>query len=400
MSLQNLFEMVKADRYTADGCEALNKAREADVEDRRYKNGEISETTGLMKTPKGWVEPPKGGRTPKSTKKDHVRFNNPDTNSKIKEMSSEDIQKGISRMEKIASSPDSNESQKKLASNFVTAYQRELAKRGGSKSDSITNSEGKLSERGRYAYEEHAKKISNESLESLIRNKDKAFVKHNDEIADIFKKELERRNANKSVQPADIRENERRKAENERDHASMSERDFENRMADEMFRNEAIKMSDTQLKQLINDPTTPKGVAKIYEGVLNRRTSHGNPFHLEHEDPQNMTITKEDEERFGKAALSGLSGPRESASEWITSSNGDRMQVSEAQNKIQSNQQKIDNLKKEMEGKSKADNFRAGAELKRLENENEYLRERVPNTAKDCAPRQLTGDCKIRVRKS
>ena len=34
--------------------------------------------------------------------------------------------------------------------------------------------------------------------------------------------------------------------------------------------------------------------------------------HLESDTPQNLTITKEDEERFGKAALSGISGPRES----------------------------------------------------------------------------------------
>lgn len=53
--------MVKADRYTADGCEELNKAREADVEDRRYNIGEISEKTGLQKTANGWVKPKSGG---------------------------------------------------------------------------------------------------------------------------------------------------------------------------------------------------------------------------------------------------------------------------------------------------------------------------------------------------
>lgn len=62
MALKDLFKMTKADRYTADGCEELNKAREAATEDARrtYKNGEISENTGLMKTPNGWVEPPNG----------------------------------------------------------------------------------------------------------------------------------------------------------------------------------------------------------------------------------------------------------------------------------------------------------------------------------------------------
>lgn len=55
--------MVKADRYTADGCEELNKAREADVKDRRYNIGEISEKTGLQKTANGWVKP-KNGKQP------------------------------------------------------------------------------------------------------------------------------------------------------------------------------------------------------------------------------------------------------------------------------------------------------------------------------------------------
>lgn len=60
MALKDIFTMVKADRYTQDGREAVIKAREAEVEDRVYQNGEISQATGLMKTPNGWVEPPKG----------------------------------------------------------------------------------------------------------------------------------------------------------------------------------------------------------------------------------------------------------------------------------------------------------------------------------------------------
>lgn len=57
MSLANIFEMAKADRYTADGREELAKAREADVEDRTYNIGEISQKTGLQKTANGWVKP-------------------------------------------------------------------------------------------------------------------------------------------------------------------------------------------------------------------------------------------------------------------------------------------------------------------------------------------------------
>lgn len=59
MALKDIFTMVKADRYTADGREEVIKAREAEIEDARrtYQNGEISEKTGLMKTPNGWVPP-------------------------------------------------------------------------------------------------------------------------------------------------------------------------------------------------------------------------------------------------------------------------------------------------------------------------------------------------------
>ena len=60
MALKNLFDMAKADKYTADGREALIKAQEAETEDAKYQNGDISQKTGLMKTPNGWVEPPKG----------------------------------------------------------------------------------------------------------------------------------------------------------------------------------------------------------------------------------------------------------------------------------------------------------------------------------------------------
>lgn len=41
----------------AEGREAIAKAREADVEDRTYQIGEISQKTGLQKTAEGWVTP-------------------------------------------------------------------------------------------------------------------------------------------------------------------------------------------------------------------------------------------------------------------------------------------------------------------------------------------------------
>jgi hypothetical protein len=57
MALKDLYKMTKADRYTADGREALIKAQEAETEDKVYQIGEISQKTGLQKTANGWIKP-------------------------------------------------------------------------------------------------------------------------------------------------------------------------------------------------------------------------------------------------------------------------------------------------------------------------------------------------------
>ena len=68
MALKNLYDMVKADRYTQDGREELIKAQEAETEDKVYQIGEISQKTGLQKTANGWVKP-KSGKQPGAASK-------------------------------------------------------------------------------------------------------------------------------------------------------------------------------------------------------------------------------------------------------------------------------------------------------------------------------------------
>lgn len=62
MALKDIFTMIKADRYTADGKDELNKALEADVKDRTYQVGEISQKTGLQKQGDGSWAPPKNAK--------------------------------------------------------------------------------------------------------------------------------------------------------------------------------------------------------------------------------------------------------------------------------------------------------------------------------------------------
>lgn len=62
MALKDIFTMIKADRYTADGKDELNKALEADVKDKTYQVGEISQKTGLQKQGDGSWAPPKNAK--------------------------------------------------------------------------------------------------------------------------------------------------------------------------------------------------------------------------------------------------------------------------------------------------------------------------------------------------
>ena len=52
MELKSVFDIIKADRYTADGCKEIEDAR------RRYTVGQTSEATGKIKQPDGTWAPP------------------------------------------------------------------------------------------------------------------------------------------------------------------------------------------------------------------------------------------------------------------------------------------------------------------------------------------------------
>ena len=93
MALKDLFTMVKADRYTQDGRDQLIKAQEVETEDRKYNIGEISEKTGLQKTANGWRPPKKGGaKTLKEADRNAY-------NKAVKNISTERLQEAFNKRE-------------------------------------------------------------------------------------------------------------------------------------------------------------------------------------------------------------------------------------------------------------------------------------------------------------
>lgn len=68
MALKDLLNMTKTDRYTADGRDKINELQAKVTEDVTYKTGDISQKTGLQKQPDGSWAPPKGSSAAKHQK--------------------------------------------------------------------------------------------------------------------------------------------------------------------------------------------------------------------------------------------------------------------------------------------------------------------------------------------
>lgn len=73
MALKHLLDLNKTDRYTADGRDKINELQAKVTEDVTYKTGDISQKTGLQKQPDGSWAPPKGGAKKPAGKKDAAK---------------------------------------------------------------------------------------------------------------------------------------------------------------------------------------------------------------------------------------------------------------------------------------------------------------------------------------
>ncbi len=76
MELKSVFDIIKADRYSEDGCKEIEDAR-------HYKVGEISEATGMQKQPDGSWAPPKNGT--KQSEKSETKKPSKEVQKKIDE---------------------------------------------------------------------------------------------------------------------------------------------------------------------------------------------------------------------------------------------------------------------------------------------------------------------------
>lgn len=99
-----------------------------------------------------------------------------------------------------------------------------------------------------------------------------------------------------------------------------------------------------------------KDAINYLEGKLGKKTvSSAAQGHLESDTPQNTDITKEDEERFGKQALSGLSGNR-------TGSDGNKTESSNSSKSSDELQKEQDKIRQEYREYFTSDEYKEGSE--------------------------------------
>ena len=388
MALKDLLNMTKADRYTADGCAELNKAREADVEDRTYKTGEISEKTGLQKQPDGSWAPPKKGGNPetkagegtlkpsrKPDQKKNPRINNPDVlgmtaNGARKRMESFGAQfvenKNGKDYFKTTSGDlvevEYGDNKKVLSSTTYTGGEKPEQAYPSTQGHDMQSYMSKLREEG----------WENQGWERNAANEARGIYKKGDKTIRVKKNwdgslggvsEIKTSTASKpAVKPT----------------------------------TEELNIFKDIVREFKNNPN------KQTEQIMNEAKSHL---------MKNRGMTPEQLGKIGREVMAE-SKPAETKQEpgipiqgsnWLSLPSGTRMTHEGAREKMARNNERIETIKKMMEGRSKADNFRLGSELKSLQNENEWIESRLPPeklTPTDSAPRVLTGDCKIRVRKA
>lgn len=324
MALKDILKMTEVDRYTADGCETLNKAREAAIKDAEAKEGEVRhwKSGDHMKQGGKWV-PVKGN---KST----------GTEGDLKPSRKVDQKK-----HPLVTNPDvlgmtANGARKRMEAHGAQFVENKNGM------DYFKTKSGDLVE---VRYNEN-KKVDNTNTYTGGEKPEQAYP---------------------STQGHDMQSY----------MSKLREEGWENQGWERNAANEArgiYKKGDKTIRVKKNWDGSLGGVSEI------KTSTESKPAETKQEP-----------------------GIPIQGSNWLSLPSGTRMTHEGAREKMARNNERIETIKKMMEGRSKADNFRLGSELKSLQNENEWIESRLPPeklTPTDSAPRVLTGDCKIRVRKA
>ena len=399
--IENIFKIIKADRYTKDGCDEIQKAKDNLAEDEKYNIGDISKKTGLMKTANGWVEPPKGGRTPKSNVPGNKPLNNKYYKDDVRTEAGEKKILSETKTDVIESKVKDLEDLKKRnggklgtqGEKSLQLAKEELAKRNGSAPKKETPQERSV--RQQKAVSEAAKQKSNvvESLRSKGLSDDQ-IINHPDYIHadEMLNKTMD--NPDYPFKPkTDSERAERAKFEKDRD-------DFIERMDKIRRENKSVKFDEYGLPS--NETIELKENFLKKEGVAD-------PNKLTNKEFNNLAQKLDKELGINNFELSQelLVTPAEEKTkakfekiDWTKSNpktkKEDLSRASVLEGKLAKSGLSDEEKKEYMELKERIEIPVAKKDLKKYDSTPSYD---DFNPLRDSAPRVLTGDCKIRIRK-
>lgn len=447
MALKDLFTMAKADRYTQDGREELMEARKAETEDRTYNIGEISEKTGLQKTANGWRPPKKGGA--KTLKKaDRNAYN-----KAVKNISTERLQEAFNKREGKELTPEAKAKHEIIKTELIKRdqikKQADFEKKIGDPAkarEQYWKEIKESSENKPNSAEKHAKAMENAKKVGIVSKVPEGWKKAegvttapNGYVAitnggSRFPKEGQQKKEIKFIKEEDFNKGNTQTLHEKIPAIRKEEDNVSVKEADDFYKGHGFNKTGEKVNNV--DGITVKEY-KDAEGntIYSRFNKEGRhygsnfvfagsennsapdlrtlPQHLEQETPQNTTITKEDEERFGKSALSGLSGSREPEQSKPATTKAPKPSVQEYM-KAQDTVKKYDETyKKQLEEYENGQRLRAngggaildpmyGLKPNDLSKNEEYQKAKdiiQRMEAEDAAPRVLTGDTRIRIRK-
>lgn len=384
MAIRDIFKMIKADRYTQDGREELIKAQEAVTEDVTYKPGDISRKTGLQKQPDGSWAPVKNAPAQKKT--DSKSGSGMSKHWVQKGDEADFVERTPEEEKKMWQGVASRQSDDKLMLAIknregrelkpvekikLEAAKEELAKRNASKVDSIKQSESKkwddfFSEMDKKTgsapsassdwKSDLVSKLDTEKLKQMD-NDFKEFEKSGRNISpeakernDLVKAELTKRKESASGSAPSMTSEQRKKWEAKASNPSETKASLTN-FINSMENSESFKKANPHAQEIID----------IYKTELKKR-----------EDNANYRPEKVYSDAPSELKIQGMS--KEEYIPW-------RMKTYK---------------ENEAQASSMWNHF--AEQQKNKGKENEYDPDFHP--LRDSAPRILTGDCKVRIKKS
>ena len=369
MAIKDIFTMIKADRYTSDGREELIKAQEAVTEDVTYKPGDISRKTGLQKQPDGSWAPVKNAPAQK------------------KGLGGKTLTKGAKHYPTVGEYAENGPIEQRMA-------MKKLLEKNDTESGSG------LSERAQYSVSQTAAGMSTEALKSHVDKLKNDPVTRNsisnpDAMAKAYEAELAKRkgSASGSAPSADW----------EKDIPNASNEELVNILK---LEEKLPRMSEQSRSEFA--PKIEKAKAELYKradsGSVENAIKHSKLSEAQLKEKLKAKFNWPDDMTMSDAKE--LLGEKELAREIVeVDKPRDKPRAGSAPSNL-----KIQGMSKEeyipwrmktyKENEAQASSVwnHFAEQQKNKGKENEYDPDFHP--LRDSAPRVLTGDCKVRIRKS